>query len=287
MLNEIFFEESIHDHFRIKLQIDKVLAQETSPYQNIFIFTNKDFGTVLALDGIVQTTSADEHIYHEMMSHVPLMALNSLDKKDITVAIIGGGDGGVLREVVKHNFVKHCTMIDIDARVIELSKEHLPDLSNGAFNHKKATVLSEDGAAWIAQAKDLDLVLIDSSDPVGPNESLFNDAFYESLYEALSPDGVVVKQSGCTLVQPQEAIDTLGFYRKYFKTCGLYRQNVPTYVGGDMTFAWASKGNIELNEIIPNEIPYPTKHYHKSVHQSCFALPRELHNKVEITKLLN
>jgi len=216
-----------------------------------------------------------------MMAHVPLMTLKGNENQSLKVAIIGGGDGGVLREVVKHSNLDHCTMIDIDARVIELSKLHLPDLSNGAFQHPKATVLSEDGAAWIDRASDLDLVLIDSSDPVGPNESLFNDAFYQSLFKALKPNGLVVKQSGCTLVQPQEAVDTLNFYKKYFKSYGLYRQNVPTYVGGDMTFAWASKGGTQLDSVPVDEVNFPTKHYHKSVHTSCFALPRELAETVK------
>jgi spermidine synthase len=276
MNNEMYFEEGLHNSFRIRLSIDEVLCQETSPFQNILIFTNKEFGRVLALDGIVQTTSADEHIYHEMMAHVPLMTF----KRPMIGAIIGGGDGGLLREVVKYSNLDHCTMIDIDKRVIELSKIHLPNLSDGAFEHERATVLSEDGAKWLESAKNLDFVLIDSSDPVGPNESLFNDAFYKSLSKALKPDGIVVKQSGCSLVQEEEAIETLSFYKKYFSSFGLYRQNVPTYVGGDMTFAWACKSDIDISAVEVDEVPFHTKHYDKAIHQACFALPRLLREKL-------
>lgn len=279
--NQLFFEESIHDNFRIRLQIDKILAQETSKFQDILIFTNKEFGTVLCLDGIVQVTSADEHIYHEMMTHVPLMS--KMGAKALRGAIIGGGDGGVLREVVKHPNLEHCTMIDIDDRVIKLSEEHLPELSNGAFQHPKATVLSEDGAKWLADCapETLDFVLIDSSDPVGPNESLFNEAFYISLSKALKPDGVVVKQSGCTLVQPEEAVETLNFYKQHFAAWGLYRQNVPTYVGGDMTFAWACKGNVALDAQPVEDPSFDTLHYTKRVHEGCFAMPRALEDKIK------
>jgi spermidine synthase len=287
-MNQLFFEESIHDNFRIRLQIDKILAQEQSQYQSILIFTNKEFGTVLALDGIVQATEADEHIYHEMMAHVPLAAMSAAgsSRAPLRGAIIGGGDGGVLREVVKHPILEHCTMIDIDDRVIELSKIHLPGLSDGAFNHPKATVLAQDGAAWLKDARDLDFVLIDSSDPVGPNESLFNEAFYVSLSAALKPDGIVVKQSGCTLVQPEEAVETLGFYKKHFKSYGLYRQNVPTYVGGDMTFAWACKAEWQMDQRAVQEPTFPTKHYTKGVHDGCFAMPRQLADKVKAIKAL-
>lgn len=280
MANQLFFEESIHDNFRIRLQIDKILAQEESKFQSILIFTNKEFGSVLCLDGIVQTTEADEHIYHEMMAHVPLATKSG----PLRGAIIGGGDGGLLREVVKYPNLEHCTMIDIDDRVIELSKVHLPRLSDGAFQHPKATVLSEDGAKWLQDASDLDFVLIDSSDPVGPNESLFNEAFYISLSKALKPDGIVVKQSGCTLVQPEEAIDTLGFYKKHFASYGLYRQNVPTYVGGDMTFAWACKSSIELDKVAVEEPAFETQHYTKAVHEGCFAMPRKLDDKLKAMK---
>ena len=234
-MTELCFSESIHPHFRITMQIDSVLAQETSDFQSILLFTNKDFGTVLALDGVVQTTTADEHIYHEMMAHVPLVTTS----EQVNCAIIGGGDGGVLREVLKHKNVGSCTMIEIDKRVIELSKQFLPSISAGAFEDPRATVLCEDGAKWLASSSGLDIVLIDSSDPVGPNESLFGPSFYATLAKAVNPRAIIVKQSGVTLVQQDEAIETLLLLRQNFKYYGLYRQNVPTYVGGDMLYAWA------------------------------------------------
>ena len=233
----------------------------------------------MALDGILQLTSADEHIYHEMMAHVPLMAAMP-PSHPWKVAIIGGGDGGVLREVVKHPGVASVTLIDIDKRVIELSRDLLPGVSDGSFENPKATVLSEDGAEWVRNNKGLDLVLIDSSDPVGPSASLFNDKFYADLHASLNPGGVVVKQSGCTLVQPEEVIDTMKFYKKYFKSFGVYTANVPTYVGGNMCFAWASKGGQDLARAQVEEPPFATKYYHRAVHHAAFALPREMQNKI-------
>ena len=278
MSNKLYFEESIHRDFSIRLQMDKILAQEDSEFQSILIFTNGEFGKCMALDGVLQLTSADEHIYHEMMAHVPLMAMARSDP--LKVAIIGGGDGGVLREVVKHPGVESVTLIDIDKRVIELSRELLPEISDGSFEHPKATVLSEDGAEWVRNNKGLDLVLIDSSDPVGPSASLFNDKFYSDLCESLNPGGVVVKQSGCSLVQPDEVIDTMKFYKKYFASFGVYTANVPTYVGGDMCFAWAAKGHRDLARAPEEEVSFSTKYYHRSVHHAAFALPREMQKKI-------
>eukprot|EP00854_Cymbomonas_tetramitiformis_P000275 gene275-508_t len=271
------FEETLHEDFCTKLRVNKILANERSAYQDIFIFENDTYGTVLCLDGILQLSTADEHIYHEMITHVPLM---TKEVPNMRGAIIGGGDGGVLREVLKHPNVQSCTLIDIDERVIELSKKHLPTLSAGAFDNHRATILSTDGSRWLDEcASDtLDFLIVDSSDPVGPNQSLFDVSFYEAASKALKEDGIIVKQSGCSLVQYKEVAETLMRMGSYFKSWGTYRQNVPIYTGGDMTFVWGSKSKIDLSRMIPKDLTFDTMHYTCDIHKACFALPRSMHS---------
>lgn len=299
----IRFEENILGAAGFRLEVDELLAQEKSDWQTINIFTNKLFGRVLTLDGIVQCTTLDEHIYHEMMAHV---ACNiKRNQEGLNVAIIGGGDGGVLREVLKYDNVSSATLIDIDERVIKLSEKYLPSMSDNAFTNERATILSQDGALWLKNhPKDLDIIFIDSSDDdsdasndvdKNPNSSLFNDEFYSSVRNALKEDGIVVKQSGCLLIQERESLRTCSaLLRAGFTNTGLYRQNVPTYVGGDMCFVWASNletypgGITDLKHIAVDDVSetnIPTKYYNKDVHYGAFAMPQEF--KVKLNEVLS
>lgn len=276
------FEENIGPAWKVSMEVGNLLASEKSKYQDISVFDHKSLGRVLTLDNVCQCTLLDEHIYHEMMAHVPMMT-TACAGKNVEVAIIGGGDGGVLREVVKHDHLVHCTLIDIDQRVIDLSKELLPSISNGAFDHPKATVLCDDGAAWLKARKDasLDMVLIDSSDDDddGTNSSLFTSEFYANLARVLKPDGIVVKQSGCNMMQLDSNLKTMKQYKKFFQNYGMYYQNVPTYPGGDMGFAWGTNGPA-IDSFDVAVCPVETKHYHKPIHHACFALPLHIHKSI-------
>src|SRR4051794_16361452 len=170
------FQERLYDHYSQVLTIDSVLHQSRTEFQEVLIFENRLFGKVLALDGVVQLTERDNHIYHEMIAHVPLMAHGSA--KD--VLIIGGGDGGTLREGLKHR-VMSATLVELDGEVIDLSRRFLPEVSGGAFDDPRANVLVMDGTRYIAEAKKrFDVIIIDSTDPMGPGEPLFTAAFYEA-----------------------------------------------------------------------------------------------------------
>lgn len=300
---EVWFEESMGGHSAYRLKCESVLAEEVSPYQSILVFTNKMYGTVLALDGVVQCTTRDEHIYHEMMVHVPLMSKcmrknaqggekECGSDRDLVVAIIGGGDGGVLREVLKYPQVKNVTLIDIDQRVIDLCKEHMPGISNGAFEDKRTTVLCQDGAEWLkTRNADIDVLIIDSSDDdeTGSNSTLFNDAFYASVCKSLKESGVVVKQSGCAFLQEKVTLSTITRLRKHFPHFGVYRQNIPTYVGGDMQITWASHSSgAALGPVDPTtsapaaqNLSVKTKYYNAQVHSGAFALPNDLLDKIK------
>ena len=277
----------------IRLAVESMLHEEQSDFQAIKVFQNKLFGTVLALDGVIQCTTLDEHIYHEMITHVPLShvcASKGAEGGQLEVAIIGGGDGGALREVLKYDQVRHVTLVDIDRKVIEVCKKYLPGVSDGALDDPRATVLCQDGAEWLKRRKeDIDVLIIDSSDDdeTGNNSTLFNDDFYESVAHALTKNGVVVKQSGCALLQQGVTLSTLARLKKHFSHFGIFRQNVPTYVGGDMQITWAS--HTKPAALCPTDDHYftrvdapaiSTKHYNPEVHNAAFALPTDLASKV-------
>ena len=280
-----YFEEKVGEASTFRLRVDRVLVQEQTEFQRIAIFENADYGKVLVLDGVIQCTTRDESIYHEMLVH-PALTTRSAADGPLNVAVVGGADGGCLRELLKHAHVGRVTLVDIDRRVIELCRQYLPELSEGAFDQPKVTVACGDGAAWVRTCAPVDLLIIDSSDDDGDaqNSSLFTPAFYASLPRALTRSGVVVKQSGCSLTQRGVAVRTLEQYaRAGFANCGVYRQNVPTYVGGEMMFAWATNGEAlsEADVLADRLRGLETTHYHAGVHIAAFALPRELQRKVD------
>ncbi|MDA1309843.1 MAG: polyamine aminopropyltransferase, partial [Proteobacteria bacterium] len=198
----------------------RVLHREDSPYQTIEILEHDDFGRVLVLDGYVQACQADEFIYHEMAVHVPLLGR---ERRDSSVLIIGGGDGGMAREVLRHRDIAHVTMIEIDAGVVEFSKQYLPSLSAGAFDDPRLTLVIADGAAFVREATDrFDVVISDSTDPIGPGEVLFTDSFYGHVKRLLAPGGIFVTQNGVPFMQGGELAGTMRAFRSLFGDATCY-----------------------------------------------------------------
>jgi spermidine synthase len=275
-----WFNEELHDRilgngYTQRFQVSRVIHREKTDFQELAIFDNPAFGRVLALDAIVQTTERDEFIYHEMLVHVPLLAHDRARR----VLIIGGGDGGVLREVLRHP-VDHATMVEIDGRVIDLCREHLPGLSAGAFEDPRARVLVDDGIKFMADTTEtFDAIIVDSSDPVGPNEVLFTDAFYADCRRRLNPGGVLITQSGVPFLQRGEVIDGYKRLQPHFADVGFYVIAVPTYVGGFMTLSWASD-DTDLRHRSESVLAeryvaagLETRYYSPAVHRGAFALP--------------
>ena len=181
-----WFEERLHANWRQGIRVKEMLYRERTEVQDLVIFESHDWGRVLALDGVVQTTTGDEFCYHEMIVHVPILAHGAARE----VLIIGGGDGGCLREALKHPGVARVTQVEIDAGVIELSRRWLPTLSDGAFDHPRARVVIADGARFAAECPDrFDVVIVDSTDPQGPGAVLFTTPFYRDVRTLLSPGG--------------------------------------------------------------------------------------------------
>lgn len=272
------FTETVDRHHGQLFTVDRTVHRERSDHQDIFIFDNALFGRVLVLDGLVQTTERDEHIYHEMIAHVPLVAHGGAAR----VLVVGGGDGGTLREVLKHP-VERAVMVEIDRRVVTLSREHLPGLSNGAFDNTRAALVIDDAAVYLRRCDEtFDAIIVDSTDPVGPGEALFADGFYELCQARLAPGGVLVTQAGVPFTNPEPFLAAHARLAARFADTAAYQAAVPTYTGGPMTFGWASDAPA-LRATPPDVLAdrfaalgLATRHYTPAVHTAAFALPRAL-----------
>ncbi|WP_291366026.1 polyamine aminopropyltransferase [Acetobacter sp. UBA5411] len=240
-MSEQWLNEGLYDSWGQRFRVRKELARVKSPFQDIVVFESDSHGRVLMLDGVVQITEADEFVYQEMLTHVPLFTHPDPRR----VLIIGAGDGGVLRRVLEHKAVEKAVMVEIDGAVIELSKQHLPKIAGDAWNDARADVIVGDGIAYVAEAPDasFDVIIVDSTDPIGVGEVLFTDSFYEHCARILGPDGLIVNQCGVPFMQADELHETSLRRAKFFPQVSAYVAAVPTYVGGFMTLGIASKGS--------------------------------------------
>lgn len=271
------FTESLYDAYGQRFAIDEVYFEHRTDHQHLMIFHNAKFGRVMALDGIIQTTERDEFYYHEMMAHVPLFAHGNAKR----VLIIGGGDGGLLREVLKHRCVTHVTQVEIDASVVEMAKTWLPDHSKGAFDDPRFHLVIDDGAAFVANCQErFDVIMIDSTDPIGPGEVLFTQQFYGHCNRCLAEGGVMVNQNGVPFMQLDEVSRTAHAFRALFTDWHFYGVAVPTYIGGLMTLGWASqtpalrRQSLEALTRRFEDAAIETRYYTPAVHGGAFALPR-------------
>lgn len=271
------FAETLYDSYGQHFAIDEVCFESRTEHQHLLIFHNAKFGRVMALDGVVQTTERDEFYYHEMMAHVPLFAHGQPRR----VLIIGGGDGGLLREVVKHRSVEQVTKVEIDAAVVDMAKTWFPDHSQGAFDDPRFHLVIADGAEFVRSAETaFDVIMIDSTDPIGPGEVLFSNDFYRQCNRILAPGGIMVTQNGVPFMQLDEVRKTARAFRDLFADWHFYGVAVPTYIGGMMTLGWASE-NADLRRQPLDTLSerfaaaaIDTRYYTPAIHHGAFALPR-------------
>ncbi len=271
------FTETLYDGFEQTLRIDDMLFESKSDHQHIIIFENAVFGRVLALDGVVQTTSKDEFIYHEMLAHVPIFAHGNARR----VLIVGGGDGGMLREVARHGSVEHITQVEIDQQVIDMCRKYLPGHSDGAFDDRRVTVVIDDGLKYVRGTADrFDVIISDSTDPIGPGEALFRQDFYAACRGCLNPGGILVTQNGVAFMQLGEIETTALRLRRTFADWHFFGAAVPTYIGGIMTFGWATdepnhrRLGIDTLRSRYRKSGIQSRYYNPEVHLSAFALPQ-------------
>ena len=268
-----FFERDPYAPVRHCYAVNKVLYHTKSPYQEILVFENPFFGKVLVLDGVVQLTEKDEFIYHEMLAHVPLMAHPEPKK----VLIIGGGDGGTLREVLKHKTVEEAVLVDIDKEVIETSKKFFPTLSK-AFDDPRAIVVNEDGFKYLQDYEnEFDVIIVDSTDPVGYAYALTTEEFFKMVFRALKEGGIYVGQSESIHYHLDIVRKFQNNLKAVFPIVDLYTAVIPTYAGYWWTFSIASK---KYNVREPKRVKdFETKYYSEGVHKSSF-LSEELYEKL-------
>jgi spermidine synthase len=282
---ERWVEETLHHGFRVKLKADQVLFDNETEHQRLIIFENADFGRVMMLDGVVQVTTSDEFIYHEMMSHVALFAHGHAKK----ALIVGGGDGGVLREALRHPELEQVTLCEIDQGVIDLCRAHFPEISAGAYDEPRTRIVIADGTKFVAETGDrFDVIMVDSTDPIGPGAVLFTREFYADCKRCLKPGGLLVTQNGLPSLQADELKQSVGYFRELFDDASAFLATTPSYFGGPMSYGWATD-NKKLREHSRKKIArryqkagaFSTRYWSPEVHVAAFALPPYVQQLVE------
>lgn len=265
---ELWLTEDDRENLKISYRIKEIIFSEQSPFQHVMILDSYDFGKMLVLDGVVQTTSIDGHIYNEMTSHVPLQ-FHPAPKK---VLIIGGGDCGAAREAAKYKHVEEIHMVEIDEKVVQACKKHLPDVS-GNLSDPRVQFIYTDGVAFVKErANTYDVIIIDSSDPIGPAKELFSYDFYKHVHRALKEGGLMVCQSQSPIFHMDILKQTYTNIRQLFPHAAVYTATVPTYPGGLWSFTIGAK--IPLSLPNASSLPADTKYVNDAVLKHCFQLPQ-------------
>ncbi len=273
---ELWYAEEWLAGFRINVKVTSVVYSATTKFQELAIYDTVQFGRMLVLDGIIQTTASDEYLYHEPLAHVPLFAHPNPEK----VLIVGGGDGGTLRETLRHPCVKKAVLVDIDGGVIEASKKFLP-LWNPGFFDPRAEVLITNGLEYVAKAdSEFDVIIVDATDPVGPGVVLFSEEFYSSVKKALRPGGIMAAQTESPIAEPHLVKDILDKVRKVFPVAKVYNSPVPTYPGGWWSFTAASCGPDPAVPVREPGNDWPLKFYSPDIHRSSFVLPPKVRKDI-------
>lgn len=278
-----WYSETLHGGIRFSFEADKVLYEEKTEHQHLVLLENQTFGKVLMLDEVTQVTTADEFIYHEMMSHVPILAHG--DAKQ--VLIVGGGDCGLAEEVLKHASVERLTQVEIDPAVVEFTREHFSQMNAPVFDDPRFDLVIADGVDFVATTdKRFDVVIVDSTDPIGPGAVLFTAEFYASVKRCLNPGGILVTQNGVPFLQADELTTSIAHFDKLFDDASAYVLCVPTYIGGHMSLGWATdnaalrKTPVETLTQRFEAAGFETRYYTPEVHAAAFALPRYIADAV-------
>lgn len=250
----------------IFFKASKQLYKQDSPYQKIEVIENEHFGRVLILDGLVQTTEKDEFFYHEMLVHPVFLS----HPEPRSVLIIGGGDGGVLKEVLRYP-VENVCLVEIDPQVIKVSQEYFPWLSP-CLKDERTELIIADGTEFIGQTnKTFDIVCVDSSEPVGPSVSLHEEDFYQNMKRCFREDGIIAAQAGSPFYHLDSIRKKNGFLKSLFKIVNFYSSPVPTYPGGNWAFVFLSDKVHPLD--IKGNPPEGLKYFNSDIHRAAFSLP--------------
>lgn len=282
---DLWYTENHTDDVQFSIKVDRQLCTHQSEFQRIDIFESKEFGRILTLDGYLMVTEKDEYIYHEMITHVPL-ATNPDIKK---VLVVGGGDGGTVRELCRYNHIEKIDMVEIDEMVVSVCKEFLPKLAC-SLDDKRVTIYYEDGMRFVRNAPDsqYDLIIVDSTDPFGVGEGLFTKEFYGNCFRALTDDGILVNQHESTFYDSYANSMKRAHSRikEFFSTALVYQAHIPTYPSGHWLFGFASKKydpRTDLKADWWNNLGLVTQYYNTILHTGCFAIPNNVRNTLRET----
>ena len=276
MKSHLWVEEKHEDFLQMRYKAQNVLFSGKSDFQHVDIVETQYYGRMLLNDGLVMVTEKDEFVYHEMIAHVPLFVHPNPKK----VLVIGGGDGGTVREVCRHSSVEECVVVEIDGMVVESCRKFIPMCARG-FDHPKARLVIEDGIEFIKKAvsksEKFDVILVDSTDPIGPATPLFGEEFYHNLKRCLNEDGIVVSQAESPWYELEMQKSLLGILNRNFPIVSLYNFSNLTYPGGLWSFSFASLKRNPLKDFDlerAKSCNLKFKYYNEQIHQSAFALPQ-------------
>lgn len=281
---DLWYSEFYADDAKLSIKVKEHLWSERTPFQQIDFFKSDTFGTFFTLDGVVMITQKDEFIYHDMIVHVP-MAVNPNIKR---VLIIGGGDGGTAREVARYKHIEHIDMVEIDERVVRLCQEYFPQTACALDSDPRIKLHFRDGLAFVQHAEpaSYDLILVDSTDPIGPGEGLFTQEFYQNCYKALSAEGILINQHESPYYDKysHEMQRAHAKIKGLFPVAQVYQFHIPTYGSGHWLFGFASKKYhpiADLQEQKWQEFNLATKYYNTQLHKGAFALPTYVQEMLE------
>jgi spermidine synthase len=286
MATKRWIPETLFDDlgFRMSYEVKRVIRETQTSHQHLVLFDHAFFGKMLMLDGATQVTSKDEFVYHEMMTHVPILAHGRAKE----VLIVGGGDCGIAEEVLKHKSVKRLTQVEIDAAVVEFAKQNFPEFTKPVLADARFDLVIDDGMKYVAKTdRRFDVIIVDSTDPQGPGKVLFSQKFYAGCRRCMAKGGVLVAQKGVPFFQSGELTAGIRKLRSLFADGYCYVAAIPTYVGGHMAMSWATD-DVKLRHASVKTIAarydkagrFPTRYWTPEVHVAAFALPRFIAEKV-------
>ena len=271
---ELWFTEQHTPNVHFSIKVDRQIYTGRSEFQRIDIFESKEFGRFLVLDGYMMLTEKDEFIYHEMIVHVPMCVKPDAKK----ILVVGGGDGGTVRELLRYDTVEHIDLVEIDEMVVEACREHLPQTA-GCLGDSRVSIHYEDGLKFVRHCEDTyDIIIVDSTDPFGPGEGLFTKEFYGNCYKALHEDGIMVNQHE----SPFYKEDAYAMQRAHkrivesFPISRVYQLHIPTYPSGHWLFGFAAKKRHPGKDVdwkAWEALGIQTRYYNTHLHAGSFALP--------------
>ena len=276
---ELWFTESQTKNIGLQIRVKETLFMGKSEFQDVAVVDSHQFGRMLILDGVFQTSIAEEFIYHEMIAHVPLFT----HPNPKNVLVIGGGDGGTIREVVRHDAVEKAEIVEIDGMVVEVSKQFLPEISAALINHHpKIELKIGDGIQHMKDAKNkYDVIIVDCSDPIGPGEGLFTPEFYSNVYKALKEDGLFVQQTESPFYHQELITYVNKEISALFPICKMYLANIPLYPSGLHCFTMGSKKYDPMQVDVDKIQEMTTRYHNKDLQKSCFVLPNFVRDLVK------